>query len=242
MKKTVEKIDKWIKAYFAQAGDDKKAIVGISGGKDSTVCAALLAKALGPDRVIGVQMPCGVQADIEYSDKVFEATGIKKMTVNIGNTYEALCKALNYSDFNGCFSTNAPARIRMTVLYGIAAQENGLVCNTCNYSEEFVGWATKFGDCAGDFSLLSKLTKTQVVELGDYLGLPKELVYKVPDDGMCGLSDEDKMGFTYDELDNWLTNQIKPKKESFDKIMKLHKNPNTRLKLVPMPTALDEDF
>ncbi len=226
----------FIKDFFKDK--DGPAILGVSGGKDSSICAALLAEALGPERVIGVMMPNGLQTDIEDSRKVCELLKIKSFEVNIGSAYNALFDAINVGkDLHECslFTTNTPARLRMTTLYGVAAAFGGFVCNTCNYSEDFVGYSTKYGDCCGDFSLLNQLTKTEVVALGDYMNLPKELVHKTPSDGMCGKSDEDNMGFTYDTLDVFIREGLPPKSfEVYNKIKKMHLNPNTKLKLVPM--------
>jgi NAD+ synthase len=240
-----DKIIDWIKDWFKDKNGP--AVIGISGGKDSTICAALLAEALGPDRVIGVQMPNGVQKDISDSDKVFEITGIQKVTINIGDTYEALTKNIRVAakdgeEFpNSLYSTNTPARLRMITLYGVAALNHGFVCNTCNYSEDFVGYSTKYGDAAGDFSLLNRLTKTEVIDLGDYMNLPKELVHKTPSDGMCGKTDEDNLGFTYEALDTFILNCVPPKSmEVFSKIIKMHNNPNTKYKCVDMPSALSD--
>lgn len=240
VKEVYDEIIKFIKDFFK----DKKgpAILGISGGKDSTICAALLAEALGKKRVIGVMMPNGVQKDLIDSVKVCELLGIQSMKVNIGPVYDALREQIDTSDIKDSpdqwtplFTTNTPARLRMITLYGIAAQLGGFVCNTCNYSEDFVGYSTKYGDCCGDFSLLNQLTKTEVVALGDYMELPKELVHKTPSDGMCGKSDEDNMGFTYDVLDTFIRTGLAPKSfEVYNKIKKMHLNPNTKLKLLPM--------
>ena len=235
-------IIRWIKDWFKDKTGP--AVLGISGGKDSTVCAALLTEALGPDRVIGVMMPNGVQADIDDSHKVVDFLKIKSMTVNIGEAYNELRSEINKQypgvPLPGLFTTNTPARLRMVTLYGVAAMEKGFVCNTCNRSEDYVGYSTKYGDAAGDFTLLNFLTKTEVVELGDYMNLPSELVHKTPSDGMCGKSDEDNMGFTYDELDDYLLTLRKPKNsEVLEKIQKMHNNPNTKLKLIPMPSPAD---
>ena len=236
-------IIRWIKDWFKDKTGP--AVLGISGGKDSTICAALLAEALGPDRVIGVMMPNGVQSDIDDSHKVVDFLKIKSMTVNIGGAYNELRSEINKQypgiPLPGLFTTNTPARLRMVTLYGIAAMEKGFVCNTCNRSEDYVGYSTKYGDAAGDFTLLNCLTKTEVVELGDYMNLPSELVHKTPSDGMCGKSDEDNMGFTYDELDDYLLTFRKPKNpEVLEKIQKMHNNPNTKLKLIPMPSPADQ--
>lgn len=236
-------IIRWIKDWFKDKTGP--AVLGVSGGKDSTVCAALLAEALGSDRVIGVMMPNGVQSDIDDSHKVVDFLKIKSMTVNIGGAYNELRSEINKQypgiPLPGLFTTNTPARLRMVTLYGVAAMEKGFVCNTCNRSEDYVGYSTKYGDAAGDFTLLNCLTKTEVVELGDYMNLPSELVHKTPSDGMCGKSDEDNMGFTYDELDDYLLTLRKPKNpEVLEKIQKMHNNPNTKLKLIPMPSPADQ--
>jgi NAD+ synthase len=234
----------WGKDWFKDKNGP--AVLGISGGKDSLISAALLAEAIGPENVIGVQMPNGVQADISDSDRVFEVTGIKKVTINIGPAYEALTKEMRSASENGeefpnsLYSTNTPARIRMTTLYGVAALNHGFVCNTCNLSEDYVGYSTKFGDSAGDFSLLNKLTVTEVLQIGDYMGLPKELVHKAPSDGMCGKTDEDNLGFTYESLDKYIREGLPFKSlEVQHKVVKMHNNINTHYKLHPMAEILE---
>lgn len=242
----------FIKSFFA----DKKgpAVIGISGGKDSTVCAALLAEALGPERVVGVMMPNGEQKDISDSIKVCELLKIQNTTVNIGPVYDVLRMQVDTAsikdapdDWTSLFTTNTPARLRMVALYGIAAQLGGFVCNTCNMSEDWVGYSTKWGDAVGDFSLLNYLTKTEVVALGDYMKLPTELIHKAPSDGMCGKTDEDNLGFSYEELDFYLHCPVGVGDEdkigsvlSKDVIMKIeqmHNNVNTKYKLVNMAKA-----
>lgn len=197
----------WIKNWINSNGNNlSKVIIGISGGKDSTVAAALCSKALGSDRVIGVFMPNKIQNDIEDSKKVCEFLNIESYEINIANIYniikDSLWVALN-TDITKNFETNTPARIRMTMLYSIASIiGNCFVCNTGNLSESFIGWETYGGDNLGDFAPLSNLTKTEVQEVGKYLKLPDELVFKEPSDGMCGSTDEDALGFTYKELDD----------------------------------------
>ena len=201
----------WIKEQFKDIPDGK-AIIGISGGKDSTIAAALCVEALGADRVVGVLMPQGAQKDINDSREVCEHLGIYHMEINIGYVCSHLCGLLDEEyDFDKCcinnpmIKTNLPARIRMTTLYAVAAlYPNSRVVNTCNYSEDFVGYSTKYGDAAGDFSPLGNLTVREVLEIGDDLGLPYHLVHKAPSDGMCGKTDEDNLGFTYEELDGFL--------------------------------------
>ena len=232
----IEDLILWIKDYFKDVKGP--AIVGISGGTDSSVCAALLTKALGKDRVIGVLMPKGVQHDISYSRELVEFLGIKHYEINIKDTVEALDKQIKKQlgvdpILNDVYKSNTPARIRMTTLYGICALYNGRVCNTCNLSEDYVGYSTKFGDAAGDFSLLAEFTKTEVRELGRELGLPSKFVEKVPEDGMSGLSDEEKLGFTYETLDKYIrTGEISDLKIK-ERIEHLHKA--NLHKLLPMP-------
>ena len=248
-----EHIVEWIKDWFKDKTGP--AVLGISGGKDSTVCAALLAEALGKDRVIGVMMPNGVQTDIDDSKKVIEFLGIKGIEINIGGTYNELRSEINKQypgiSFPSLFTTNTPARLRMTTLYGIAAMFGGVVCNTCNLSEDWIGYSTKWGDAVGDFSLLNCLTKSEVVALGDNIGLPYELIHKVPSDGMCGKTDEDNLGFSYDELDAYIRSQPKYNINSeydsnpnllsgvVEKIEKMHFAPNTKKKCIELDNPFD---
>ena len=235
----------WIKEYF-QDNPDGKAIIGISGGKDSTIAAALCVEALGADRVIGVLMPNGSQADIADSAQVCSILGIESHLIDIAMAYNSismeiacsfcandeqpLCTVWN----NSMFITNTPARLRMTTLYAVAAlYPNSRVVNTCNASEDYVGYSTKYGDAAGDFSPLGNFTVREVLEIGDELGLPKHLVHKTPSDGMCGKSDEDNLGFTYDELDDYILGTGEVSDETRKKIERLHKS--SRHKYQPMP-------
>lgn len=217
-------IIKWIKKYFAENGtSETKAIVGISGGKDSTIAAALLVHALGPEKVIGVLMPCGEQSDIEDARRVVAALNIQSLEINIGKTMEAISEAVPGTK-GDVFLTNTPARLRMTTLYGVAAQIGGRVCHTGNRSEMYVGYTTKYGDLAGDFSLFLAYTATEVIEIGKTMPeLPIDLVEKAPSDGMCGSTDEQNLGFTYRELDNYLLNKCVPSAEVMNEIIKRHK-------------------
>lgn len=232
--KVHDELIQWTKDWFNKNGKDSIAVIGISGGKDSTVCAAILAEALGKDRVLGVMMPNGIQSDIVDAEKVCNILGIKKTVVNIGQTYSDLCDAINVGKSlnDPAFTTNTPARLRMTTLYGIAAVLNGRVCSTCNFSEDYCGFSTKMGDAAGDFSLLCNLTVTEVRALGDYMNLPKELVHKIPNDGMCGMSDEEKLGFTYEDLDKYIRNTEAIEINIQNKIKAIHDNPNVAKKLI----------
>ena len=243
--KNVDVIVQDIKRYFETNGSPStKAIIGISGGKDSTVAAALCVLALGVDRVYGVMMPCEVQDDIQDSHDVVNYLGIDYCIVNIGAPVAAHYDTLKYT-YAGMdigdeeawhrVITNAPARIRMTTLYSIAALIGGRVINTCNASEDFIGYSTKFGDSAGDYSPLGNYTVAEVIEMGEVLGLPEHLIFKAPSDGMCGKTDEENLGFTYRELDNYLLD-IEPLSPETRKKVKAWHNRNIH-KLMPMPKA-----
>lgn len=235
VKKATNDCVQWIKDFFEQNGKDCMAVVGISGGKDSSVVAALCVEALSKDRVIGVLMPQGEQSDIEYSKMLVDFLDITRITCNIEGAVNEVLES-----FEGVVSstpqttTNLPARIRMATLYAISQSVNGRVANTCNLSENWVGYATKYGDAAGDFSPLSQLTVTEVKAIGRELGLPSELVDKTPTDGLCGKTDEDNLGFTYAELDAYIRDGIEPNEEVKTKIDSMHEK--NLFKLQPMPS------
>lgn len=211
----------WIRDFFQKNGKDCNAVIGISGGKDSSVAAALCVDALGKDRVIGVLMPKGEQFDIDMAYKLVNNLGIKHYEINIKDTFDALVSAMPEGlELSNQSITNIPPRLRMTTLYAVSQSVNGRVVNTCNLSEDYVGYSTRYGDSVGDFSPLSHLTVTEVKEIGYVLGLPKELVDKTPIDGLCGKTDEENLGFTYAELDVYIrTGKISDmdKKETIDK-------------------------
>ena len=218
----VDEICKWIKNYFLKNGRNSKAIIGISGGKDSTICAALLVKALGKDRVIGIKMPNGDQEDIDIANKVINYLDIESKEYNIYQICQAYKNLFpEYNNNIGLYS-NIPARVRMSILYAVAAEVGGRVCCTCNKSEDYVGYSTKFGDAAGDFALLKDFTVEEVIKIGETLKLPKEFIYKTPSDGLCGQTDEDRLGFTYAELDDYILRSIEPDFTKLVKIISLH--------------------
>ena len=215
--KCIEDIVSWIKTYFANFEPDTKAIIGMSGGKDSTVAAALLVRALGPDRVIGAIMPNNKHRDPEdyptkLAKEICNTLGITYHVMSIGEVVSDLYLALPaYLQRNDVLYNNTPPRVRMSLLYGLASAYNGRVVNTCNKSEIYVGWETKWGDNVGDFSLFQNYLATQVVEIGLAMQeLKKEWVERTPDDGLCGATDEEKFGFTYKELDAYILNDVVP--------------------------------
>lgn len=211
----------WIKDFFEKNGKGCNAVIGISGGKDSSIAAALCVEALGKDRVIGVLMPKGEQQDIDMAYKLVNHLGIKHYEVNIKDAVDGILSAMPKElEVTAQAVQNLPPRIRMSTVYAISQSCNGRVCNTCNLSEDWVGYSTRYGDSVGDFSPMSNLTVTEVKEIGYVLGVPKELVDKTPIDGLCGKTDEENLGFTYAELDKYIrTGEIedKEKKEIIDK-------------------------
>jgi NAD+ synthase len=203
--KIKDEIVHWCREYFKKNGPNCCAVVGVSGGKDSSVVAALCAEALGKDRVVGVMMPNGVQADLEDSERLIKHLGIRGITVNIAGAFDSLAKEVNrVLDISEKAEINLPPRLRMATLYAVAQSlpNGGRVANTCNRSEDYVGYSTKYGDSVGDFSLLSNLVVHEVRQIGHALALPADLVDKVPSDGLCGKTDEENLGFTYDQLDH----------------------------------------
>lgn len=222
----------WIRDFFKENGPDCNAVIGISGGKDSSVAAALCVEALGKDRVIGVLMPCGEQQDIDMAYMLVNHLGIKHYVVNIKEAVEGLTNNIPF-ELSTQSKTNLPPRIRMSTLYAVSQSFNGRVVNTCNLSEDWVGYSTRYGDAAGDFSPLCNLTVQEVKEIGRLLNLPDVLVDKVPIDGLCGKTDEDNLGFTYAELDRYIrTGEIEDmaKKEKIDN---MHKRNLFKLQLMP---------
>ena len=235
----------WIKDFFYQNAPDASAVIGISGGKDSSVAAALCVEALGRKRVVGVTMPDGQQLDIEDSYTLIKHLGIQNIEINIHNIISAvkwefshnveLCELCGQTKLSKQAKTNLPPRIRMAVLYAVAQMlpHGGLVVNTCNRSEDYVGYSTKFGDAAGDFSPLAGFTMHEVLQLGKALKLPEALIYKVPSDGLSGMTDEDNMGFTYDVLDSYIESGICPDADIKAKIDSLHQRNLHKLQPIP---------
>lgn len=197
---------KWIRDWFEANGPGCNAILGISGGKDSSIAAALCVEALGADRVIGVMMPNGDQSDINMAELLVNHLGIRHYLINIKGAFDSLSEELGNSGIEISQDTiiNLPPRLRMSTLYAVGQSMNGRVVNTCNLSEDWVGYSTRYGDSIGDFSPMSCFTTAEIRAMGKYLGLPSALVDKVPTDGLSGMSDEDKLGFSYEVLDRYI--------------------------------------
>lgn len=245
-RKVKDEIVQWIRDWFEENGPGCNSVIGISGGKDSTIVAALCVEALGPDRVIGVMMPNGDQIDIDKSYEVVDFLGIRSMEVDISGAFNnviesIVCGAYEARDEFHKFRiseqtrVNLPPRIRMATLYAISQSMHGRVSNNCNLSEDWVGYSTRWGDSAGDFAPLANLTVTEVKAIGYELGLPADFIEKVPSDGLCGLTDEDNLGFSYDTLDHYIRTGICEDAEVKETIDQLHERNLFKMKPIPYP-------
>ncbi len=232
--KTKNDCVEWIRRFFEENGKDCNAVIGISGGKDSSACAALCVEALGKDRVIGVLMPCGEQHDISASYKLVNHLGIKHYVVNIKDAVDGVLNSIS-SDLpiSEQSKINLPPRIRMSTLYAVSQSCNGRVANTCNLSEDWVGYSTRYGDSVGDFSPMSGLTVQEIKAICRTMSLPEELIEKVPSDGLCGKTDEDNLGFSYATLDKYIREGVINDPVAKEKIDSLHKRNLFKLQLMP---------
>ena len=236
VEKVTNDMIEWVRRWFDLNGPDCNAVIGISGGKDSSVTAAVCCAALGKERVIGVLMPNGEQADIDVSKALVEHLGIKHYIINIHEPFEAmkaeLTDKLDVPLSNQTMINIAP-RMRMTTLYAVSQSNNGRVANTCNLSEDWVGYSTRWGDSVGDFSPLSDLTVQEVKQVGRYLGLPAMFVDKAPSDGLCGKTDEDNLGFTYAVLDKYIRTGVCEDEETKALIDRKHRINLFKLSMMP---------
>lgn len=234
-KKVKDEVVNWIREFFEANGKGCPAVLGISGGKDSSVVAALCVEALGKDRVVGVLMPNGEQSDIDMAKLLVEHLGIRHYIINIKDAVEGVKNAMPEGfELSKQSLINLPPRIRMSTVYAVSQSLNGRVANTCNLSEDWVGYSTRYGDSVGDFSPLSRLTVTEVKAIGRELKLPEVLVDKVPSDGLTGKTDEDKLGFTYAVLDKYIRTGEIDDMEAKEKIDRLNKMNKFKLELMPM--------
>ena len=236
----------WIRDWFDTNGNDCNAVIGISGGKDSTVVAALCCEALGQNRVFGVLMPNGEQHDINDARAVCNHLGIRSVEINISDAVTAVLNGIQYGIYDNTrqgfdsleiseqTKVNLPARIRMSTLYAVSQSINGRVANTCNLSEDWIGYSTRWGDSVGDFSPLANLTSEEVVAIGDACGLPYSLTHKTPADGLCGKSDEDNFGFSYAVLNKYIRTGVCEDSSIKTKIDRLHQK--NLFKMQPIPS------
>lgn len=241
-KKVTEDCVAWIRAFFENNGPGCNAVLGISGGKDSSVAAALCVKALGKERVVGVLMPNGEQSDIDMSRLLVSHLGIKSVIINIQQAFEGMLHGMETGQLlegmeritpTAQTIANLPPRLRMAAVYAVSQSVNGRVVNTCNLSEDYVGYSTRYGDSVGDFSPLSRLTVQEVKAIGRELGLPEVLIEKVPSDGLCGKTDEDNLGFTYCVLDRYIRTGVCDAPDVKEKIDRRHRQNLFKLELMP---------
>ena len=230
--KTKNECVQWIRDFFEQNGKGCNAVVGISGGKDSSIVAALCVEALGKDRVIGVLMPCSEQSDIDMAKLLVDTLGIRHFVINIQDAVEGITKAIPF-ELSDQSRVNLPPRIRMSTLYAVSQSHNGRVANTCNLSEDWVGYSTRYGDSVGDFSPCSHLTVQEMKAIGRLIGLPDALIDKAPSDGLCGKTDEDNLGFTYAELDRYIREGVIENEEHKALIDRRHAINLFKLQLMP---------
>lgn len=227
VKKVKIEMVEWLKEWFNKNGPDCNAVIGISGGKDSSVVAALCVEALGKDRVIGVMMPNGYQNDINYSKELIDFLGIKSYEINIYGAYHSLIGEFesNFDAVSEQTKVNLPARLRMSALYGVSQSHNGRVIGCANYSEGYVGYFTRWdlSDCC-DVSPIAQLTVAEVKALGRELGLPDKFVEKIPSDGLSGKTDEDNLGFSYSDVDSYLRKGFCDNENVEDEIVRKHNN------------------
>lgn len=244
MEKHTHKCIEWIKNWFEKNGPDCNAVVGISGGLDSSVVAALCVEALGKDRVIGVLMPEGYQEDIQCARDLIRHLEIKSYCINIRNAVDEIYDGMYDAGVGPTRQTliNCPARVRMTTLYAVSQSSNGRVANTCNLSEEYVGYSTIWGDSVGDFAPIAMFTKTEIKEMAKILGLPQHLVNKAPTDGLCGKTDEENFGFTYEILDKYIRTGVCKDKETEEKIDKMFEQSRFKRTSISIPKYFSIEF
>ena len=227
-KEQKEKVVRWIRDWFEKNGKGCNAILGMSGGKDSTVVAALCCEALDGDKVFGYILPNGEMKDYKVAESICgwlkRKYGFHYAAINIADAVSDILDSIYpvLLDISTDTGINLPARIRMSTLYALSQSMNGRVANTCNLSEDYVGYSTKYGDAAGDFAPLKSFTSEEVIAIGRELGIPEEFIMKVPTDGLCGQTDEEKLGFTYAVLNRYIRTGEIDDLEVKEKIDRLH--------------------
>ena len=237
----LQHIIKWTREWFANNTPGAPAVIGMSGGKDSTITAAILTIALGVENVVGILLPNGNQYDKKVAVEVCEKLKISYYEINIHDTVENIKKNLDDARFYRIATTdyNIPPRIRMTYLYAIANMVRGVVANTSNYSEAFLGYETKWGDMCGDFGLLSAYTVNEVLAIGKILVdmgyCDIKHIEKIPEDGLTHRTDENVFGFSYEELDNYIMYKETPCTEKLNNIIYMNKNSKHKRNCINIP-------
>ena len=235
--KVKDQLVQGIRDWFDKNGKGCKAVIGLSGGKDSTIVAALCAEALGKENVITVGIPDKGQ-NLNGADEIAKYLGIQCRSININKISEQIKFDLYYNGsvrLSEQAEQNIPPRVRMIVLYAISQSFNGRVIGTCNASENYIGYFTKYGDGASDFEPVAELTVHELYQIGDALGIPKKWVYKVPDDGLPHSCPDDekfeKMGFNYEKLDKYIREGTSGDEVADNAITRMHEMNLFKLKL-----------
>lgn len=235
MDEILERLTLWVRRQQSSIGAEM-AVIGISGGKDSSVTAALAAQALGKDKVFGVMMPRGEQKDLAVAQDLCQTLGIRHAIVPIGDMADAATAAIGarVMPLSRQAEINLPPRLRMTVLYAVAQSINGVVWNTSNLSEDWVGYATIYGDTSGAFSPLATLTTDEVIALGAALGVPERFITIPPADGLTGKTDEEVLGFSYQVLNHYIRTGECADPAIREKIDRLHRQSRFKFQTIPM--------
>ena len=237
-----DSIVQWIKDYFNKPEHvGSKAVIGISGGIDSSLNAALCVEALGAENVVGVLLPNGNQYDIDDAYALVDHLGIKHYEINIKPTLDVFYKSLEEAGLssNEVVYRNSPARMRTNFLYAVCAKINGRLCNNGNLSEVYLGWRTKGADTVGDFAPIKNYTKSEVISIAKETNLLPRFINKIPEDGLSGKSDEENFGFTYELVDKFIRSGSIDDDVLMEKMLRM--NAFGKHKEEPIPSAPYED-
>lgn len=205
-----EKAINWIKEFVESSGAEG-VVIGNSGGKDSATVIAMATRALGKDKVLTIAMPCNsIKEDLEDAKLVSMTFDVPLLEIDLSDSYNTFERTINNSlkgidkELVNEAKVNSKPRFRMTTLYSVAQSMNYLVIGTGNLCEQMVGYTTKWGDNASDFNPIGNFTVREVLAIGKYLGVPDRIINKAPSDGLGSKTDEEKMGVTYDQIEEYI--------------------------------------
>lgn len=236
LQQEMEKAIEWIKKYVKNSGA-KGIVIGNSGGKDSATVLAMATKAIERENIVAVYIPCNSQSsDLEDAKLVTKTFGVKFIAVDLSNSYKEMEKEINMQLFQNLSKEaiiNIKPRLRMTTLYGIAQTLEYLVIGTGNLCESMVGYTTKWGDNSSDFNPIGNFTVDEVLEIGKLLGVPEKILKKAPNDGLGGLTDEEKMGIKYSQIAEMIETGNTEEK-SKQEILRRYQNSKHKRSLVPV--------
>lgn len=221
---------------WAKATGAKRWVVGVSGGVDSTVVLSLACRFFGPENVIGVMLPKGVQMDIGDSERIIDHTGATPLLIDIGESTRLILANLHWRNYEvtDAARINLPPRIRLAALYAVAQTVGGMVLNTSNLSEDMLGYATLWGDTCGSYAPIQALTKTEVMAVADAIGVPHDLGHKTPADGLQDKSDEERLGLTYADVDRFIRTG-EASADVREKSLRLYRANRFKLEMIRLP-------